>query len=211
MLLGHNRCQQRNQRVAVDLGSVREDYRAAVAVAVKDDTEIRPGIHRRLAACLNRLAVFRIRDVIRECAVRLQIDAAGCVRAERLENLRGEKSRRAVAGVDDNMAARQRFIVILRLDCLFDICLHMFAVERDHIELLRRNPAGRHLARTDNRLRVFFAVLLRKLCRTCQNLRHIRLLRTAVLRKYLDAVPVKRQMAGRDHHRSIKIAAFQNR
>ena len=129
-----DRGHERDERIAVDLGSVRKDGCAAVAVAVKDDAEVRVGRKNGFADGCHRVFIFRIRDMVREMAVRLKIAAPGDVRAERDENAGGEEAGSAVAGVDRDAKAGKRLIVVGGLNFLLNDIHHVAAVEGYEVE-----------------------------------------------------------------------------
>ena len=152
MLLGHNDRKKSNQRIPVDLRSVREYDGAAVSVTVKDHTEVRVVLNRRASRRVHRLLVLRVRDVVRKCPVRIKEDASRRVRAERLQNVLRKEACRSVSRVLDDMKALKRMLVVVCAHGILDDLSHVLAVERDEIEGLRLRISGSRILSCDRRI-----------------------------------------------------------
>ena len=95
----------RDERVAADLLAVFEHGAHAVDIRIENQPEIGAAREHRLADRRHRLLVLRVRDVVREMAVRLEIAAARRIGAEPPEDLRRKEAAVTVARVDDDMHA----------------------------------------------------------------------------------------------------------
>ena len=198
-------------RFAVHFRAVREDHRAAVAVTVEDDAQVRVCVQGRLPGSLHGFTVLRIRDVVREGAVRIQEDAAGDIRTQRSQDLFREEAGGAVACVLHDVETLQRMIVIRGIHFFPDQGLHVFTVDILHVEGLRCDASPGQTVCAEKVLRILVAVFFRELRRMRQDPGQVFFRQGAVLREELHAVPVEGQMAGGDHHGTVKITGGQHR
>ena len=79
--------------------------------------------------------ILRIRNVVRERPVGIQIDRAADVSAERLQNIRGKKSCGAVAGILNDVKSGKRMLSVLCLYFIDDDLLHVITVEAHHVKI----------------------------------------------------------------------------
>ena len=114
LCIQQHRRNQRNQIVAVERFSVAVDDRGTVHIRVEDDPKIGLVCDHRILDALHCRFVVRIRDVVRESAVRIQELATGSVGPQRLQHPFHKESARSVAGVHDDVASSQWFLRIFR-------------------------------------------------------------------------------------------------
>ena len=104
-----------HEAVAVELVPFGINGAAAIHVSVEDDAQIGLRADGCAADGFHGRRVLRVRDMIREHAVGLEELAAGDIRAERSEHVGCIEAARAVSGVDDDMEAFERMLIVLGL------------------------------------------------------------------------------------------------
>ena len=107
LALQHQLCDQRGDEVAgYELARVI-DEEAAIPVAVERDAEVGPGLAHAVDDELAALGQQRVRLVVREAAVRLEVTALDDDR-QAIEDRRDHVAAHAVGGVDDHVQRRDR-------------------------------------------------------------------------------------------------------
>ena len=194
--LQRNSGSNRHKAVAVNLLAAAVHSAAAVNVRVKNYAKVRTGLHGCRANACHGLLVLRVRNVVREAAVRLQKLAARNVRTKRFQNVVRIKTARAVAGVYNDFKARKRVCIIFRVHALADHLAQVVRVFRHIVHRNQRAVVG--LLRCSAVLCVF------------QNLGNIRAVKAARRREELQSVAEERVMARRNLHRAVA-RQLQNR
>ena len=201
--------QQCNQGIPVHFRTIGKDNRATVTVAIKNNAQVRSRVQRCFAGCFHSCRVFRVRDMIRENTIRIQINRTGNIRAQRFQNISGKESCRSISGVFHNVKARERSLIILRIDLPADHILHMRTINSAHIKRFRGNCSKRKAASGQQRFGIFFRKLIRKRSCRVQDPGQFRFRKSAIFCEKLHSVPVERQMTGGDHHSTVEIAFRQ--
>ena len=127
--------------------------------------------------------------MIREHAVRLEVAAAACVRAQDREHLVRVKAAGAVACVHHDMEALQRMVIVRRVDLLLDLVAQALGIGAHVVGLCDAAAVGRRRV----------VVVLRK----GQNRLNIAALQAAAARKEFETVAVKGMVAGGDLQRAV--------
>ena len=177
-----------DQGIAADLLAVLEDGAHAVDIRVEDQAEVSMAVEHGLADGGHGLLVLRVRDVVREVAIRLEEDATRRVSTETAEHLRREEAARAVAGIDDDVHSLERRVA--HVERRADLLAQVVAVAIDEVVLLGLRKVALDLWIARCRLEDGDDVLM---------------LDAAVLREELEAVAVVRQVAGRDHDGAVHL------
>ena len=131
--------------------------------------------------------------MIRKISVGLKELTAGRVRAERCQNFRREESAAAVARVDDNFHARERFI---GAEFVRDDFAQVSRVTLNQVEIF--HAVERSLNRAERR-------------GSLQDCFDVRGLKPAVACEKFHAVAIEGQMACREHNRAVGGSVVENR
>ena len=165
----------RDERIAADLLPVRQHGAHPVDIGIKNEPEIRLIFQHRLLDGRHRRRIFRIRHMVREPPIRFQIQAAADIRSQGRQHLAREETAGAVAGIHDDMHARQRVRRIRSLDAGLDLLLQMRRIAGHQI--IRSRPVQPRLLR-------------RALPRELQQFPDLGLFQPAIPREELHAIAV---------------------
>ncbi len=186
---GDDRRHHRDDRIPVHLVAVWKHRRHSVHVRIKYDAQIRLVLQHRLSDRLHRLPVLRVWYMIRERTVGLEELTSRRVRTERIQHLLHKKAAGTVSRVHHDMQPCERSVIVIGIDTLSYLLLQKSTIYRDGVNFFHSGQISLHHGKPRSRL---------------EHLRDIVMLQSAVPVKKLVTVPVKRQVARRDHDRPVK-------
>ena len=191
IIRGKNSCHHGNQSIAANLLAVRQHRAHAVHIRIKDNAQVCPARQHCSLDSIHGHLILRVRDVVREAAVRLQVKAAGSISPQLRQHLAGKEAPGAIASIHHNVHAGKRlFIVIAAINALTDFLAKAGRININQCQRLCQPQVGTPFL---------------KPCRRLQQLDDVLLFKAAICGEELQAVAVKRQMAGSNHDGAVHL------